>query len=212
MGQKNSRIKITETDKAILQLKTSKDQIHRYTKKTNQYIQLEKSQLKQLIQNDPQNYKKNLKIRFLLKRIHYQEHLLQQAMDQLINLENMVSTLEFKLVETQFINGLKNGNEILTKLNKEFTNVDTLMDNVQEQIQYQDEITNILSKSIVGVDFEDELDKELDMIENNLNSNQDIQLPSLKDAPLKDPSLNAPVPVKTAPVEDPSSKEEPLLA
>ncbi|EJS42374.1 vps20p [Saccharomyces arboricola H-6] len=170
MGQKGSKVQITKTDRAILDVKRSKDEIHRFTRKTDSLISAEKGQLKELIRKHPNDYKSNIKVRLLLKRIHYQEHLLQQASDQLINLENMVSTLEFKMVETQFINGLKNGNQILKKLNKEFSNVDELMDDVQDQIAYQNEINDTLSRSIVGTsDYEDELDKELDALENEVN-------------------------------------------
>ncbi|CAI4662933.1 CCQ_1a_G0040740.mRNA.1.CDS.1 [Saccharomyces cerevisiae] len=170
MGQKSSKVHITKTDRAILEVKRSKDEIHKFTRRTDNLILVEKSQLKDLIRKNPENYKSNMKVRFLLKRIHYQEHLLQQASDQLINLENMVSTLEFKVVEKQFINGLKNGNEILKKLNKEFSNVDELMDDVQDQIAYQNEINETLSRSVVGTsNYEDDLDKELDALENELN-------------------------------------------
>ncbi|CAI4708825.1 ALI_HP2_G0040330.mRNA.1.CDS.1 [Saccharomyces cerevisiae] len=170
MGQKSSKVHITKTDRAILEVKRSKDEIHKFTRRTDNLILVEKSQLKDLIRKNPENYKSNMKVRFLLKRIHYQEHLLQQASDQLINLENMVSALEFKMVEKQFINGLKNGNEILKKLNKEFSNVDELMDDVQDQIAYQNEINETLSRSVVGTsNYEDDLDKELDALESELN-------------------------------------------
>ncbi|CAI1634375.1 hypothetical protein SEUBUCD646_0M02160 [Saccharomyces eubayanus] len=173
MGQKSSKVQITKTDRAILEVKRSKDEIHKFTRRTDSLIQVEKYQLKELIRAHPKNYKSNIKVRFLLKRIHYQEHLLQQASDQLINLENMISTLEFKMVETQFINGLRNGNEILKKLNKEFSNVDELMDDVQDQIAYQNEINETLSRSIVGAnDYEDELDKELDALEMEVNTKE----------------------------------------
>ncbi|CCD27411.1 ESCRT-III subunit protein VPS20 NDAI_0K02200 [Naumovozyma dairenensis CBS 421] len=104
----------------------------------------------------------------------------------------MVSTLEFKMIETQFFNGLKNGNIILTKLNKEFENenIDQLMENVQDQIQYQNEVDNILSQSITGVDdFEEEIDKELDQLEAQIVNEKAAKLPStegLKPIILKD--------------------------
>ncbi|OXB44710.1 hypothetical protein B1J92_D04246g [Nakaseomyces glabratus] len=170
MGQKPSKVHITETDKAILQLKRSKDEIHKYTKKSDRLIAIEKDRLKQLIHDNPKTYKKDTKVRFLLKKIHYQEHLLQQASDQLINLENMVSTLEFKMVEKEFVSGLQTGNEILKKLNAEFKDVDKLMDDVQDQIEYQAEVDNALANSVVGTNtFEDELDRELDQLDKEVN-------------------------------------------
>lgn len=194
MGQKGSKVQITENDRAILQLKRSKDEIHKFTRKTDQLIQSEKLKLKQMIKENPTKYKQDTKVRFLLKRIHYQDHLLQQALEQLINLENLVSTLEFKLVETQFVKGLERGNQILKKLNKEFDNVDELMDDVQKQISYQDEIDQVLAHSIVGVeDFEAEIDKELEQIERETNPRQSIKmppvdhLPNLKQQPILSP-------------------------
>ncbi|CAR29233.1 ZYRO0G03828p [Zygosaccharomyces rouxii] len=184
MGQRPSRVKITKNDRAILQLKRSKDEIHKFAKRTDNLIASERVRLKTMIQEDPKHYKENPKIRFLLKRIHYQNHLLEQAGDQLINLENLVSTLEFKLVELQFVKGLEHGNEILSKLNKEFKGADQLMDNVQSQTSYQNEINDVLARSVVGVDdFEEELDKELDQLEEQF---------ILKKEPQKEPEIQMP--------------------
>lgn len=174
MGQKGSKIKITEQDKAVLQLKQSKDSIHKYTRRTSSLIDEERQQLKLIIKENPKTYKQNTKVRFILKRIHYQEHLLDQASDQLINLENMLSNIEFKLVEKQFFQGLQNGNVILTKLNKEFRNIDDIMDNVQEQMAYQAEIDETLAQHVSGVnDYEDEIDKELDAMELEIEGKQE---------------------------------------
>lgn len=184
MGQKSSKIKITETDKAVLQLKRSKDEIHKFTKRTDILITSEKNQIKQLIKEHPHDYKKNNRIRLLLKRVHYQEYLLQQASDQLINLENMLANIEFKLIESQFLSGLKKGNDILTKLNKEFNNIDQVMDDVAEQVAYQDEINDVLANSIAGVEnFEDEIDKELDKLEFEINPITKLELPTTNDLP-----------------------------
>lgn len=184
MGQRGSKVQITDNDRAILQLKRSKDEIHKFTRKTDQLIISEKARLQQMIKENPGKYKKDVKVRFLLKRIHYQDHLLQQALEQLINLENLVSTLEYKLVELQFVKGLERGNQILTKLNKEFKNVDDLMDNVQEQITYQNEIDDVLAHSVVGVDdFEAELDRELEQMDREVNPETAVHMPSTDKLP-----------------------------
>lgn len=184
MGQQSSKVRITENDRAILQLKRSRDEIHKFTRKTDHLISTERLRLKEMIKENPTECKKDFKVRFLLKRIHYQDHLLQQALEQLINLENLVSTLEFKLVETQFIKGLERGNQILKKLNKEFENVDELMDDVQRQIAYQEEVDEVLAHSIAGVnDFETEIDKELDQMEREINPEQKVVMPSVDKLP-----------------------------
>lgn len=213
MGQRSSKVQITDNDRAILQLKRSKDEIHKFTRKTDQLITAERAKLKQMIKENPEKYKKDVKVRFLLKRIHYQDHLLQQAMEQLINLENLVSTLEFKLVEIQFIKGLERGNEILTKLNKEFKNVDELMDNVQEQISYQNEIDDVLAHSVVGVDnFEAELDKELEQLDREINPQPVVHMPSTDKLPeLKSEPVG--IPEDSSKLEnDRANVEEPIIA
>lgn len=44
------------------------------------------------------------------------------------------------------------------------------MDDVQDQIAYQNEINETLSRSVVGTsNYEDDLDKELDALESELN-------------------------------------------
>lgn len=179
MGQTNSKIRITETDKAVLQLKRSKDEIHKFTRRTDKLIEQEKIRIKQMIKDNPENYKQNKKIRLLLKRMHYQEYLVQQASDQLTNLEFMISNIEFKLIEVQFLQGLKKGNDILTKLNKEFVNVDEVISNFQEQLEYQNEVDNALAHSVIGVgDIEVVLDKELDDLENELKSKMLTNMPT----------------------------------
>lgn len=179
MGQTNSKIRITETDKAVLQLKRSKDKIHKFTRRTDKLIEQEKIRIKQMIKDNPENYKQNKKIRLLLKRMHYQEYLVQQASDQLTNLEFMISNIEFKLIEVQFLQGLKKGNDILTKLNKEFVNVDEVISNFQEQLEYQNEVDNALAHSVIGVgDIEVVLDKELDDLENELKSKMLTNMPT----------------------------------
>lgn len=220
MGQRTSKVQITDNDRAILQLKRSKDEIHKFTRRTDQLIVVERAKLKQMIKENPDKYKKDAKVRFLLKRIHYQDHLLQQALEQLINLENLVSTLEFKLVEIQFVKGLERGNEILTKLNNEFKNVEDLMDNVQDQISYQNEIDNVLAHSVVGVDdFEAELDKELEQMENEVNPQKAVHMPSTNNLPeLKTEPVQHVGPMKPAQSSfskvksDKETVEEPILA
>ncbi|SCW00958.1 LAFE_0D01904g1_1 [Lachancea fermentati] len=221
MGQKGSKIEVTKADKAVLQLKISKDDLHRYTRRTELLINNERQQLRHLLKEDPKNGKKNPRVRLILKRIHYQSHLLDQAADQLINLENMVATVEFKLIEQQFIAGLKQGNDVLTKLNKEFAGAEDLLDDVQEQIAYQEEIDQILSTSVVG-GFEDELDRELQQLDQEVNGSQNLpELPSTEGLPAIQDSKQGSESVKQGEIGEEAKQEkaeeeerrtEPLLA
>ncbi|SCU77792.1 LAFA_0A03400g1_1 [Lachancea sp. 'fantastica'] len=202
MGQGSSKIEVTKADKAILQLKLSKDELHRYTKRTEALVFNERERLKLLLRQSPKTGTKDPKARVLLKKVHYQSHLLEQASDQLINLENLVATVEFKLVEKQFMAGLKQGNEVLKRLNNEFKGADELMDSVADQIAYQDEIDQVLSSSVVG-GFEEELDRELNQLDKEVNGTGVEQKLELPDVPLNQPQK---VP------ELPSTEELPSLS
>ncbi|CEP63598.1 ESCRT-III subunit protein VPS20 LALA0_S08e06260g [Lachancea lanzarotensis] len=187
MGQSSSKIEVTKADRAILQLKLSKDELHRYTKRTEALVFNERERLKLLLRQNPKTGTKDPKSRVLLKKIHYQSHLLEQASDQLINLENLVATVEFKLVEKQFMAGLKQGNEVLKRLNNEFKGAEQLMDSVADQIAYQEEVDQVLSSSVVG-GFEEELDRELSQLDKEVNGTgtkeEELKLP---DVPLEQP-------------------------
>lgn len=162
MGNAPSSPKVTAQDKAILQVKLQKDKLLKYQKKSNLLLKSETEQIKTYLR---QNDKRSAKV--LLKRTKYQETLLENVSSQIMNLENMIQNIEFKLVEKEFLKGLTNGNEILKKLNKEMNinDVEKLMDDVNDNIQYQEEIDQVLSTSIVGKDVEDEIDEELRQLE-----------------------------------------------
>ncbi|CCH44883.1 Vacuolar protein sorting-associated protein [Wickerhamomyces ciferrii] len=162
MGNTTSSPKITAQDKAILQVKLQKDKLLKYQKKSTLLIKNETNQIKACLSKGDKTSAK-----IILKRTKYQENLLENVSNQILNLENMIQNIEFKLIEQDFLKGLQNGNEILKKLNNEMKldQVETLMDDVNENIQIQEEIDQVLSNSIVGKDYEDEIDEELAMLE-----------------------------------------------
>lgn len=185
MGNTSSSPRVTAQDKAILQVKLQKDKLLKYQKKSNLLLKSETEQIKKYLR---ENDKKSAKV--LLKRTKYQETLLENVSNQLLNLENMIQNIEFKLVEKEFLKGLSNGNEILKKLNNEMNinDVEKLMDDVNENIQYQEEIDQVLSTSIVGRDVEDEIDEELKQLEleeaaKNAPTKEELidKLPSVQD-------------------------------
>ncbi|SCU83027.1 LADA_0C09274g1_1 [Lachancea dasiensis] len=193
MGQGSSKIEVTKADKAILQLKISKDELHRYTKRTETLIFNEREKLKRMLREDTKNGTKSPRARILLKKIHYQNHLLEQAADQLINLENLVATVEFKLVEKQFMVGLQQGKDVLTRLNKEFKGAEDLMDSVADQIAYQEEIDQVLSSSLIG-GFEEELDRELQDLDEEVNGSKEEAPVKLPDVPTEHPIASPELP------------------
>lgn len=163
---------MTEADKAMLQLKMAKDELHRYSRRTETLINTERNELKGLCSRlKGKQLKEDPRARLLLKRMHYQQRLLEQCTDQIINLETMVQSIEFKLVEKSFIDGLQKGNQLLKKLNSELNleKVENIMDAAAEQIETQREIDDTLSNAIVGSTINDEIDKELEQLDRETN-------------------------------------------
>lgn len=170
--------KITSQDKAILQLKKSRDNLNKFTHNTYKLIDNENAELKKMIRSCKETgspVKSHPQIKLLLKRVHYQKILITRANDQLSNLDEMLSNIEFKLIEKKFITGLQQGNDILKKLNNEL-NVDfvqDVMDNVQDEMAYEREVDQVLTSNMENITdavtdsrmvLDTELDQELEVM------------------------------------------------
>jgi charged multivesicular body protein 6 len=88
--------------------------------------------------------------------------LLLKTDSQLENLEQLVSTIEFSLVEVSVLHGLKQGNEVLKEIHREMSieSVEKLMDETQEAREYQREIGDLLANRLTH-DEEDAVQAEL---------------------------------------------------
>lgn len=179
MGQETSKpkqYKMTKHDKAILELKKSRDNIDKYSQSMFKKIGMERRQVKNIISNKSKNKDGKLspademKCKSILKRIRYQESLVNKAVQQLMSLEEMILSIDFKQVEMTFMEGLENGNTILKQLNQELSleKVDDLLDESEEQMAIANEINEVLGEhqiNVAGQQIEDEVDLELqDMI------------------------------------------------
>lgn len=174
MGQESSKpkqYKMSEHDKAMLQLKRSRDNIDKYSQSMYKKIAKEKRLVKDIIKTK-KNIKTNnlsdydqLKCKTILKRIRYQESLVTKAVQQLMSLEEMIMSIDFKQVEKMFIQGLENGNGILKELNKELSleKVDAVLDESEEQMALANEVNDALAESsnTAGQYLDDEVDEEL---------------------------------------------------
>lgn len=144
-----------------------------------------------------------------LKKRTYQQGLLDQTHTQLFNLDQLLQTIEFAQVEAKVFEGLKTGNLILKELQEEtkIEDVEKLMDDTAEAIQYQNVTINFifmfificfylfqeLSQLIAGNQYvhidEDELLEELEELKNKevlgdgiIKVGEDIiKLPSVPD-------------------------------
>ncbi|XP_063149451.1 charged multivesicular body protein 6 [Candoia aspera] len=167
--------RVTEQDKAVLQLKQQRDKLKQYQKKISLQLERERIVARQLLKDG-----KKEKAKLLLKKKRYQEQLLDKTENQISNLERMVHDIEFTQIEMKVIEGLKIGNECLNKMHQVMSieEVERIMDETQEAVEYQRQIDEILSGSFTAED-EDAILAELDAI-----TQEQIDLPEVPSEPL----------------------------
>ena len=157
--------RITEQDKAVLSLKQQRDKLKQYQKKITLNLEKEREVAKQLLKDN-----KKEKALTLLKKKRYQENLLEKTDNQLEKIDRLVQEVEFKQVEMNVVEGLKNGTDALNKLNQMMSieDVEKIMEDTREAVEYQEEINEMISGGLTQED-EDDILKELDEITGTLD-------------------------------------------
>jgi len=157
MGGSQSAPKITAQDRAILDMKLQRDKLKSYQLQIQGILKREHEIA--LAQLGAGNKDRAL---VALRRKKYQESLLVKTDGQLEQLEQLVSTVEFSLVQVSVYHGLKQGNEVLREIHKELSieNVEKLMDETNEAREYQREVNEALQGQL-SLDEEDEVQEEL---------------------------------------------------
>ncbi|KAN0134842.1 charged multivesicular body protein 6 [Lactarius tabidus] len=185
MGGSQSTPKITAQDRAILDLKLQRDKLKQYQKKIQSVLNREHEIAKQQL---AAGHKDRAVI--ALRRRKYQEGLLVKTDGQLENLEQLVSTIEFSLVEVSVLHGLKQGNAVLKEIHKELNveSVEKLLEETAEAREYQREIDNMLTNSL-SLDEEDAVQAELKELQREtLHPQRDEETPiSFPDVPVTEP-------------------------
>ncbi|XP_064541398.1 charged multivesicular body protein 6-A [Drosophila montana] len=171
-SKKTAPSRITDHDKAVLQLKQQRDRLKQYQKRIE--LQLENDRL--LAKKCLQQGRKD-RAKLLLRKKKYQESLLSNADKQLDNLEKLAADLEFAQVEMKVLDGLKQGNAALKKVHDmlDINEVEKIMDETREGIEKQQEIDAILTDVLTQED-EDDVLAELDALE---AEEQRVQLPDV---------------------------------
>lgn len=157
---KKPQSRVTEHDKAVLQLKQQRDKIKQYQKRIEQTLERDRQLARKLLQDGKKD-----RAKLLLRKKRYQEQILQKTDGQLENLERLVHDIEFSRIEMQVIDGLKVGNEALKKIH-EVLNVDEverILEETREGIEKQREIDDLLV-GVLTADDEEAVEGELERI------------------------------------------------
>ncbi|TKS89386.1 Charged multivesicular body protein 6 [Collichthys lucidus] len=198
---KKKQSRVTEQDKAVLQLKQQRDKLRQYQKRIHLQLEKERRLAKQLLKDG-----KKEKALLLLKKKRYQDQLLDKTENQIGNLERMVQDLEFAQIEKKVIDGLKVGNECLKKMHEVMSieEVERILDETQDSIEYQRQIDEMLAGSLTQED-EDAVLAELEAI-----TQGDAELPDVPSDELPEvPAASEEQPEKDRPRKKP---EQELLA
>uniref|UniRef100_H3CWP7 Charged multivesicular body protein 6 n=1 Tax=Tetraodon nigroviridis TaxID=99883 RepID=H3CWP7_TETNG len=179
-GRKSRPSRVTEQDKAILQLKQQRDKLKQYQKRIT--LQLEKERLlaKQLLKDGRKE-----KALLLLKKKRYQDQLLDKTENQISNLELMVQDIEFMQIEITVIEG-KVGNDCLKSMHKSWRSrdVERILDETQESVEYQRQIDEMLAGALTQED-QDAVLAELEAIaQSHAGQEDDVILPEVPTHPV----------------------------
>ncbi|KAF9819942.1 hypothetical protein IEO21_01803 [Rhodonia placenta] len=151
MGGNQSVPKVTKQDRAILDLKLQRDKVKQYQKKIQAVLEREHEIAKQQLAAGNKG-----RALTALRQRKYQESLLAKTDGQLENLEKLVSTIEFSMIEVSVLHGLQQGNEVLKQIHKEMNieSVEKLLEETQEAREYQREIDEMLANNLTSEDEE----------------------------------------------------------
>jgi Snf7. len=160
---KNIVREVSQIDRAILDLKVSRDRLNRYKKKL--YLDSEKLFLKAKTFKEKNETRAALG---LLKLRKMKQKEVDNIDSQLISIQTMISNIQTKEQEVEVLAALRSGKNALEKLHSENTLDDVLklMEEVEEQNEIEREINDALvstGESLTGIEEED-LELELQML------------------------------------------------
>lgn len=196
---------ISDQDRAIYQLRVQKDRLHKYAQKTEKVLEREAAAAKELLKQallveldsgkstkDREEIKKRCqsKAALIIKRKKMQSNMIDKAYQQMNNLETLVHSIQFATMSQQVFAALKAGNQALEQINKETSleEVEKLMDDTKEAIEYQNQISELLGSELTNDDKE-AAEKELAAMEAEEAAEEERlakQLPTAPTRPLVD--------------------------
>ncbi|XP_060522928.1 charged multivesicular body protein 6-B [Cylas formicarius] len=156
-GKKKPPSRVTSHDKAVLQLKQQRDKLKQYQRRIELTLASDRELARKLLAKGQRD-----RAKLLLRKKRYQEQLLVKTDGQLENVEKLTHDIEFAQVELQVVEGLKQGNEALKKVNEalNIADIEAILEETKEAKDKQDEISSLLSGVLTQEDeeaVEDEL-------------------------------------------------------
>lgn len=166
---------ITEKDRAMLELKSARNKVQKYKKIQEIDVEKYKNQTIQLLKAGKRD-----RALMVLKIKKMKEVQLDKTDAQLINLLQMVESVEFESQQLQVFEGLKAGNSMLKMIHEEMSveDVQQLMEETAEAQAMADELSSIISGGAWKEEDNDDILAELEAIEAMELEILDVSLPS----------------------------------
>ncbi|KAI3657861.1 hypothetical protein MP638_003179 [Amoeboaphelidium occidentale] len=164
LNSSTAKKKVSETDRAILDLKIQRDKLKQLRNRLTVVLEKEHQAAVKYVkesQADPSLKKLAL---LALRKKKYQQTLIDKTEEQLNNLETLTFNIENALVQKELLEGIKKGNAVLAKLNKEcdIDRVENIMGQLKDEITYQREVEDLMGE--LSKEDEDLVLAELDAL------------------------------------------------
>ncbi|KAF0690593.1 Aste57867_18040 [Aphanomyces stellatus] len=172
-NRQKAQNQVSSKDKAVLELKASRDRLKKY----QAHLEVESAELhekaKRLLEK-----KQRDRAKLCLQLRKFKQQQIEQADSHLMNVLQMVDSVEWEAQQLQIFEGLKAGNSVLDAIHKEMTveAVEDLMLETQEAQQLADEISRLIGGSI-SLDDDEAILAELAAIEQLEADQLSAQLP-----------------------------------
>lgn len=170
---------VTSKDRAVLDLKNSKDRLKKFKKKLEVESEKLTDQAKQHIRD-----KRRDRALLLLKLKKMKENEVENIDKQLLTVMEMIDNIEWESINIQALKALREGNNALNKLHSEmsYEDVVNLLDETNEAIETENQINQLLAGQLTTED-EEALARELaELMGENIATPESITL-NLPDAP-----------------------------
>lgn len=160
---------ITDIDRAVLDLKNSRDRLNRYKAKLERDNEKLRSRAKELNSQGKKSTALNL-----LKLRKYKLKEVERVDSQLMTIFQMVEQIQSKENEVEVLAAMRSGKNALNKLHEETSIEDVLqlMDEVQEANEVEQEISQILGSGAADAltsDEEDQIAAEFAALEKEMS-------------------------------------------
>lgn len=195
-------VKVTDHDRAVLDLKVAKDRLKRYQGKMRSESTRLTEQAKELVTAGRKD-----RALLVLKMRRLREEEQAKAETQLLNVETLITQIEWETEQLRVFDALKSGNQALEAIHQimSLEEVEKLMADTADSIEYEQEISRILSGNLSAGAEEDVL-KEFEALQ------AELAPPAPVPAPVPAPATEEEEEVAEAPVTNVEEAAKPAPA